>query len=50
VDNAGVEPDDTVIVLGCDIITHRIPLKDAQHAYEIFDEKLDDCIKVVLKP
>ncbi|MGD8192848.1 zinc-dependent alcohol dehydrogenase [Brevibacillus ginsengisoli] len=33
-----------------DIITHRIPLKEAQHAYEIFDEKLDDCIKVVLKP
>ncbi|MBB3906425.1 S-(hydroxymethyl)glutathione dehydrogenase/alcohol dehydrogenase [Anoxybacillus rupiensis] len=33
-----------------DIITHRLPLKDAAHAYEIFDEKKDGCIKVVLKP
>ncbi|WP_027408396.1 zinc-dependent alcohol dehydrogenase [Anoxybacteroides tepidamans] len=33
-----------------DIITHRLPLEDAAHAYEIFDEKKDGCIKVVLKP
>jgi S-(hydroxymethyl)glutathione dehydrogenase/alcohol dehydrogenase len=33
-----------------DIITHRLPLSDAQHGYEIFDEKLDNCIKVILKP
>ncbi len=33
-----------------EIITHRIPLADAARGYEIFDEKLDDCIKVVLKP
>ncbi|MCI3919535.1 glutathione-dependent formaldehyde dehydrogenase [Paenibacillus sp. TRM 82003] len=33
-----------------DIITHRIPLADAAHGYEIFDEKKDDCIKVVLTP
>lgn len=33
-----------------DIITHRLPLADAQHAYEIFDEKKDNCIKVILKP
>lgn len=33
-----------------DIISHVIPLSEAQHGYEIFDDKLDDCIKVVLKP
>jgi len=33
-----------------DIITHRYPLDEAEHAYEIFDEKKDNCIKVVLKP
>jgi threonine dehydrogenase-like Zn-dependent dehydrogenase len=32
------------------IITHRLPLDDAPHAYEIFTHKQDDCIKVVLKP
>jgi threonine dehydrogenase-like Zn-dependent dehydrogenase len=33
-----------------DIITHRLPLTEAPHAYEIFNEKKDDCVKVVLKP
>lgn len=33
-----------------DIITHPLPLEDAKHGYEIFDAKLDNCIKVVLKP
>ncbi|WP_047986468.1 zinc-dependent alcohol dehydrogenase [Ornithinibacillus californiensis] len=33
-----------------DIITHRIPLEEAKHGYEIFDTKMDNCIKVVLKP
>ncbi|MFF2155384.1 zinc-dependent alcohol dehydrogenase [Paenibacillus chitinolyticus] len=33
-----------------DIITHRLPLTDAEHGYEIFMNKLEDCIKVVLKP
>jgi len=33
-----------------DIITHRLPLKKAAYAYEIFDKKEDGCIKVVLKP
>ncbi len=33
-----------------DIISHRLPLKDAPHAYEIFSEKKDDCVKVVLTP
>ncbi|MFM1653457.1 zinc-dependent alcohol dehydrogenase [Brevibacillus sp. B_LB10_24] len=33
-----------------DIITHRLPLEQAEHAYEIFDTKEDGCIKVVLKP
>lgn len=33
-----------------DIITHKIPLADAAHGYEIFKHKKDDCVKVVLKP
>jgi threonine dehydrogenase-like Zn-dependent dehydrogenase len=32
------------------IITHRLPLEEAPHAYEIFKHKKDNCIKVVLKP
>lgn len=33
-----------------DIITHRLPLDRGEHAYNIFDEKHDNCIKVILKP
>ncbi|MCM3714525.1 glutathione-dependent formaldehyde dehydrogenase [Alkalihalobacillus oceani] len=33
-----------------DIITHKESLKDAAAAYDIFDKKKDNCIKVVLKP
>jgi len=33
-----------------DIITHRLPLDDAPHAYQIFRDKEDDCVKVVLTP
>jgi threonine dehydrogenase-like Zn-dependent dehydrogenase len=32
------------------IITHKMPLEDAPEAYEIFKNKDDECIKVVLKP
>lgn len=33
-----------------DIITHQLPLAEAEHGFEIFDRKLDNCIKVILKP
>lgn len=33
-----------------DIITHRLPLEQAPHAYQIFNRKEDDCVKVVLTP
>ena len=33
-----------------DLVTHRVPLEQAPHAYEIFKKKEDGCIKVVLKP
>lgn len=33
-----------------DIITHILPLDQGEHAYEIFDAKRDNCIKVILKP
>jgi S-(hydroxymethyl)glutathione dehydrogenase / alcohol dehydrogenase len=35
---------------GDDIITHRLPLEEAPHAYDIFRKKEDDCVKVVFKP
>lgn len=33
-----------------DIITHKLSLEEGKHAYEIFDKKEDECIKVILKP
>jgi len=33
-----------------DVITHVIPLSEAKRGYEVFDNKTDGCIKVVLKP
>lgn len=33
-----------------DIITHRLPLSDAPRAYQIFNDKKEDCVKVVLNP
>ena len=32
------------------IITHRLPLEDAAHGYQIFDRKRESCRKVVLTP
>jgi threonine dehydrogenase-like Zn-dependent dehydrogenase len=32
------------------IITHTIPLDDAAKGYDVFKNKQDDCLKVVLKP
>lgn len=32
------------------IITHRLPLAQAAEGYKIFDEKQEDCRKVVLRP
>lgn len=33
-----------------DIISHRLPLAEAPHGYDIFNAKKEDCVKVVLKP
>lgn len=33
-----------------DIITHSVPLADAAKMYSIFNNKEDNCVKVVLKP
>ncbi|HJW18169.1 MAG TPA: zinc-dependent alcohol dehydrogenase [Flavisolibacter sp.] len=33
-----------------DIITHKIPLSDATKGYDMFKNKVDDCVKVVLRP
>ncbi len=33
-----------------DIISHRLPLSQVSHAYDIFKNKQEDCVKVVLNP
>ncbi len=33
-----------------DFATHRVPLSDAPHAYEMFQRKQDGAVKVVMKP
>ncbi|HHB1951547.1 TPA: glutathione-dependent formaldehyde dehydrogenase, partial [Bacillus cereus] len=33
-----------------EIITHKIPLEEASYGYQIFNNREDDCIKVILKP
>jgi threonine dehydrogenase-like Zn-dependent dehydrogenase len=42
------DPSDPLDVEG--LATHRVPLDEAPHAYEIFQKKQDGAIKVVLKP
>lgn len=32
------------------VITHKLPLDQAEHAYDMFSKKDDGCIKVILKP
>ena len=32
------------------VVTHRLPLTEAPHAYHLFREKRDGCVKVVLDP
>ncbi len=32
------------------VITHRLPLSEAPHGYDIFANQKDGCVKVVLKP
>lgn len=33
-----------------DIISHRLPLEQAPHGYKVFNEKAEQCVKVVLNP
>jgi threonine dehydrogenase-like Zn-dependent dehydrogenase len=33
-----------------DLATHRLPLEQAPHGYEVFQKKEDRAIKVVLRP
>ena len=37
-------------MVGEDIISHRLPLSQAPHAYKVFNEKAESCTKVVLDP
>lgn len=42
------DPSDPLGV--ADLVTHRVPLDQAPAAYEMFQKKDDECIKVVLEP
>jgi threonine dehydrogenase-like Zn-dependent dehydrogenase len=33
-----------------DVISHRVPLAEGAHAFEIFARKQDECVKVVMRP
>jgi threonine dehydrogenase-like Zn-dependent dehydrogenase len=33
-----------------EVISHRLQLDDAEYGYQMFREKEDRCIKVVMKP
>jgi threonine dehydrogenase-like Zn-dependent dehydrogenase len=33
-----------------DLVTHRVPLEEAPHMYDLFKNKEDGCVKVVLQP
>ena len=33
-----------------DIITHRLPLTEIAHGYEVFKKKEENCVEVVLNP
>lgn len=37
-------------VRGDDIISHRLPLREAPHGYKVFNDKKESCVKVVLNP
>lgn len=40
-----------IVIMGStEIITHQLPLEEANKAYEIFGGREDNCIKVILKP
>ena len=41
---------EAVEVYACNSESNTLKLDEGKHAYEIFDKKLEDCIKVVLKP
>jgi threonine dehydrogenase-like Zn-dependent dehydrogenase len=43
-----LDPADPLGTLG--LVTHQFPLADAPAAYEMFHDKADGCIKVVLQP
>ena len=32
------------------VITHKLPLEEAARGYKIFNDKVEDCLKVVLLP
>lgn len=44
----------TMVVEGrltaADLVTHRLPLDEGPHAYRIFNDKTEDCLKIVLNP
>lgn len=33
-----------------DVITHQLPLEEAEHAFRIFNSHIENCLKIILKP
>jgi threonine dehydrogenase-like Zn-dependent dehydrogenase len=42
--------DDSDPLSVMDLATHKLPLEQAPHGYDIFQKKADDCIKVLFEP
>jgi len=32
------------------VVTHHLPLEEAPKGYQMFNDKKDNCVKIVLKP
>ena len=45
-----VRPSPAHRIVCAQVITHELPLTEAPHAYKIFNEKQDGCVKVVMHP
>jgi len=33
-----------------DVITHKLPITEAEHAYRIFNKRIENCLKIILSP
>ena len=48
--SAVLRPGLRAFLAAVQVITHELPLTEAPHAYKIFNEKKEGCVKVVMHP